>query len=265
MLATISRLATASDARTTDIRSARVALTTFHWGSAYREECIRKKKNASAGLPCFWPNRGTKRRAVPAACHCLATSPPEQRCNIKLPSNAKPSRNISTGRHVYECQRTRQTSRITRRLARTAARANFNIAGCTANKYKPRQPSQANQQFGSRLSCPGSPLAQVAQQSLHTHTYTKNMSKQTGQTMLLPAFRCRHFSTEGDSVSFMAYDPSGRFSTARREEWPRHTETTPVRVDKARGPSCRMAVDAVKWRIQPKSCEVSYWLAALPT
>lgn len=81
------------------------------------------------------------------------------------------------------------------------------------------------------------------------HTHTQNISKQTGQTMLLPAFRCRHFSTERDSVSFMAYDPSGRFSTARREEWPRYTETTPVRVDKARGPSCRMAVDAVKWRI----------------
>lgn len=51
MLATISRLATASDARTTDIRSARVALTTFHWGSAYREECIRKKKMHPQAFP----------------------------------------------------------------------------------------------------------------------------------------------------------------------------------------------------------------------
>lgn len=44
MLATISKLAIASDARTTDIPSPRVALTTFQWGSAYREQCIRKKK-----------------------------------------------------------------------------------------------------------------------------------------------------------------------------------------------------------------------------
>lgn len=44
MLATISKLAIASDARTTDIRSPHVALTTFHRGSAYREQCIPKKK-----------------------------------------------------------------------------------------------------------------------------------------------------------------------------------------------------------------------------
>lgn len=49
------------------------------------------------------------------------------------------------------------------------------------------------------------------------------------------------------------------FAISRKQEVLLTNETSPVTGDKAGGPSWRMAVDAVKWRIQPEARVLSHW------
>lgn len=103
----------------------------------------------------------------------------------------------------------------------------------------------------------------AASEGKHGNQCKTDLSKQTRQ-VFVPTSRRRHFLTDKHGFCLWPKQPNSvehaDFHWCESEKRRENTETTPVRGDKAGGPSCRMAVDAVKWRISPQSCADSYWL-----